>query len=94
MPYSDTIGGSISATSTKTTTDLNGCLHLTLINDGANSVHVVLVQDSPEDTTVDTTDFELKINETITFDSTEGFINLLTICDTAETATVRYIGWY
>ena len=97
MAYLASVGGSLTASSTKTTVDTRKCKHLFIINDGANPVFIVLAQDTPARNTVSISDFELKAGEHMGLDSEisdYGFIQALFICDTGETASVRYLGWY
>jgi hypothetical protein len=97
VAYRPKIGGAISASATKTMIDFKKCKHLFIINDGANSVYIVLAQDTPADTEVSISDFELKAGEHMGLDSEisdYGFIQGMFICDTGETASVRYLGWY
>lgn len=97
MGYNRKIGGTVSCSASKQTVDLNKCKHLFIINDGPNSVFIVLAQDMPLKDEVEVTDFELKSGEHMGLDSEisdYGFIQGLFICDTGETAEIRYLGWY
>lgn len=97
MAYNQKIGGSVSASDTKTTVDMRKCKHMFVINDGPNSVFIALSQDTPKAELVDVNDFELKAGEHMGLDSEisdYGFIQSLFICDTGETASIRYLGWY
>lgn len=97
MAYLNKIGGSLNASSTKSTVDFKKCKHLFLINDGPNSVFIALAQDTPREVEVSINDFELKAGEHMGLDSEisdYGFIQGMFVCDTGETASVRYLGWY
>jgi len=97
MAYYPDVGGSISATSTNTNTDLKGVKNLLIVNDGTNSVFLRLSQmPAPFHTVATTSDFELKSGEAVSPSASDGktFMRLSTICNAAETATVRFIGTF
>ena len=97
MAYLGKIGATLSCSATKSTVDFKKCKHLFIINDGPNSSYIALAQDTPAGADVDTNDFELKAGEHMGLDSEisdYGFIQGMFICDTGETASVRYLGWY
>ena len=97
MAYNAKLGATLSATDAKQIVDFKKCKHLFIINDGPNSAFLALAQDTPAGTEVDVNDFELKAGEHMGLDSEisdYGFIQGMFICDTGETASIRYLGWY
>lgn len=91
------VGGSISASQSNTNIDLKFVSAVILINDGTDSVFIRLSQ-SPGTLFPNavTTDFELKNGESVSYESRSGyrFSQVSVICNTGETATVRYSGIY
>lgn len=82
-------GGTISATATSSETKL--CAkHLALINDGPDEVYIRLNRTGESATT---SDFYLAADEFFVLDSDQEFKDIQAVCDTAETASVRYVNW-
>jgi len=85
--------GSISATDVEAKTVVQGN-HLILVNDGADEVFIELKAENQQSAqTATIASFELGSGESATFDSRRGFEEVSTICNAAETATVRFISW-
>lgn len=83
-------GGSLSSTATAANISLNHS-NVYIENDGSDEVYINL-----NDTAVaDTSDFYLSSGEFVTIRSSENrkIHKLGYVCDTAETATVRYLAW-
>lgn len=90
------LGGVLSITSTPTAVKLEGNKHLCLINDGSDEIYITIEQDLPLGGVVSTSSFFLNAGEAQTWDSetnSKGFLQVNIVCDTGETASVRYSAW-
>jgi len=86
-------GGSISATQSETITNIKG-FHLLLVNDGVDEVFIETRQEPEGVQTATISSFELKNGESLVIDSNRGFTAVNVICNTGETATVRFKTWF
>lgn len=95
MAFRKKVGGSINCTDTIGLETLSFVPHIMLINDGPNSVYLILNQSpKPFYTEVDTNDFELKNGEFLNLDTLGDFESVLHICEKNKTATLRFLGWH
>ena len=85
-------GGSISVTSTAQAISIEG-QNLYMKNNGTDEVYIELEVNGSSSGTVTTSDFELKSGEEIYLSTAGSFSILRIVCDTTETATVRYISY-
>jgi len=85
-------GGSISATDVEAKTDIKG-RHVLFVNDGPDEVFIKTQQSGEGTQTATVSEFELPSGDNFTLDSDQSFTQVSTICNSAETATIRYISW-
>lgn len=95
MAYFPTIGGTFAATHTQGSINLRLTKHLLLYNDGPNTIYYVLNQPATDrNTEVTTSHTPMKNGEIVGKDSDIGFTEILIICSTGQTASIRYSAWH